>query len=623
MPALEHEVSDATQRVNVNAAGQPVSPPPRRTPAQRPNPSHRSAAAAARKRRERNTIIAISASAGAIVLILLIVLMFSLFKSPADDGKILSNVFAAGVNLGGMTKEQANNALHNATDKTYSLLEMSVTVLDTEIRLSPADTGASLDVEAVVDAAYNFGRTGTRAEQQQAKKQAQSSSYTVSILPYLNLKTAYIQQQVAALGEKYSTTRSNTTFRVEGAAPTIAPGKQDVNIAQQTLIIRKGTAEYGMNTSALYQQIMDAYNINIFEVTGSCTEIPPDAPDYETLYAEHMLYVAPINAARDENLEIIVETYGYGITQEALKSFVDQMPYGAEETLPLYYITPDYTSENLDVMFTDILGSFESPLSADANWNHNMQQVCNILNGIIIKDNEEFSFNTLVGETTMLKGYLPAYAYVGKQYAEVYGGGICQVATGIYYSSLLADLQITERHSHSYVTSFVAPGFDAEVYYLPSNSDATAPTEANGSMDLRFLNTTGNPIRVEASISGGKLIVRLMGIDDKDYTVQLSTKTDKLKSPITVYNLMYANNPGGYVDGDVLVEGIAGCDVSTYIIRTPKETGRPNPEELITNSYYAKLDTVVVQIQTDTPVDPTNPTDPTDPTEPSEPVPEE
>ncbi len=613
MPSLETEVSDATQRVNINAAGQPTAPVRRDRPAQRPapQPSARQRAAA-KRRKERNTILAVAISAAVVLVVVLIILGISLSNSQADNGLILNNVFAAGVNLGGMTPEQAKKALHEATDDTYSLLDMTVRVLDTEVKLSPASTGAALDVNAVVEAAYNYGRTGSQSEQQQAQKLAQTSSYTLSILPYLNLNDSYIQNVVSQLGEKYSTTRTATTITVDGQPPVIKPGVQDTEVPYHTLIISKGNAEYGLNTDTLCTQILDAYNINLFEVVGNCSVLAPDDYDFETLFAENTLYIAPVDAVWNESTYSVTqeEIYGYGITPEDLKATVDAMAYGSQQTISLHYIKPDFTSSDLPSqdMFKDTLASHTSPLSSDADWNYNLNLVCQILNNHIIKSSETFSFNQVVGKTTADEGYKPVKIYVGKQYRAVEGGGICQMASALYNCALLSGLDIEERNSHSYAPDFVAPGFDAEVFY--------------DSLDLQFTNNTNTPIRIKAYVEAGYLVVRFIGTASKEYTIEITVTTDKIQNPTTVYNTMLPDNPGGYQDGDVLVEGFTGYTITTKMVCYSKETAQKLSEDIIATSYYAKLDRVVVKIETavEPPVDETDPTDPTESTDPENPT---
>ncbi len=588
MPSLENDVTDATQRVNVNAAGQPTAPQQPNRPAQRPDTSrrHRAAAAAARKRKERNTLIAVGIGAAVLLLVVLIILGFSLFRSPDDDGKIRSNVLAAGIDLGGMTPDQAKKALHAATDNTYSKLNMTIHILNTEVILAPGNTLAKLDVDAVVDAAYKYGRGDSATND--------SSTYTISILPYLNLNTDYIQSMVSDLGTKYGTLRTPTTITVEGERPAITPGKQDTSVAYQVLDIKKGTAEYQLKPDVLYGQILDAYNTNIFEVTANCTEIAPPAFDYDAFYAEHKLYVEPQNAVWDDVNYVVnpKEIYGYGITQDALKILVDSMAYGETKSLPLYYIEPEITSSfySQDV-FKDTLYYYESALPNDKDWKHNVEKACALLDGKIIKANEEFSFLQAVTRPTSGTGWRSVNVYVGKSLQKLEGGGICQVATALYNCALRSDLDILERYSHSYLPSYLN-------YQLEADADIHYGGGQEASKDLRFRNNTGSPIRIKAAVKNGKLTVEFIGTNSRNYRVELVFKIDKVKNPNVVYNTMTPDNPGGYKDGDVLEAGLIGYDISITMRRIDVTNGRLISENVVAVSYFSKLDTVIVKIYT-------------------------
>ena len=109
-------------------------------------------------KKEKITLISL-ASVTAVLLIAAIILFSTMFAAPADDGKILKGVMAAGVNIGGMTPSEAAAALEKATADTYTKLDMVVTVLDTQITLSPQNTGAHLDIAAVVEDAYHAVHT--------------------------------------------------------------------------------------------------------------------------------------------------------------------------------------------------------------------------------------------------------------------------------------------------------------------------------------------------------------------------------------------------------------------------------------------------------------------------------
>ena len=104
-----------------------------------------------------------------------------LSASDPNDGKILNNVSVAGVNIGNMTKAEAKAALKAATDSTYSVQPMIIKFPGGQIELHPADTGAKLNVNAVIDAAYEYGRTGTQEEREQALAASMNAEHPVAV----------------------------------------------------------------------------------------------------------------------------------------------------------------------------------------------------------------------------------------------------------------------------------------------------------------------------------------------------------------------------------------------------------------------------------------------------------
>lgn len=553
-----------------------------------------------KKDKQRLTIIILVCVAAAL-LIGIIIAAISIFSTPQDNGQILSNIYAAGVNIGGMTQEQAKAALHKATDHTYSQLDMTVTVLDSTIVLSPKDTGASLNVDGIVQAAYDRGRTGSRAEQQQARAQSLVSAYHIPILPYLNLNTDYIRNQISELGKKYSTTLSQSTYEVTGTAPSMDMENKDTSVIYQTLYIHIGTAEYGLSTEKLYNQIIDAYNINLFQVTGECSVVSPSALNLEEIY--NLYCIAPQDAVfNPDTYEVTPEVYGYGIDLDALKLLVSGAEYGATLEIPLKFIRPNQTTEDLSGdTFKDTLASFRTPLSADASYNRNLLLACKALNNLVIKPDETFSFNTVIGQPTTKNGYKTVKAYVGREYKDVVGGGISQVASTLYYCALMADLQIVERVNHYFVPDYCEAGMDADINY--------------GNLDLRFTNTTGQPIRIQATVTGEYLEIVLIGTASEEYTVKIETEINKTYDPTTLFLTLPADNADGYKAGDIVVKALTGYSISTYRCYYDIETGTMTSRELLNKSFYEKRNQVVVKIETEQTPDITDPTDSTQSTE--------
>lgn len=559
--------TDATMRVKIEADRQVPGYPPRRAsrPVARRSPGSGRPSKNGVNQKEKIAIIALLAAAGLLLLGVIIAACIILSK-PADKGTIRNNVFAAGVNLGGMTEDQAKQALKKATADTYTKLDMSIQVLDTTITLPAKDTGAKLDVDAVVKAALSSSGSGT-----------------ISVLPYLNLDTDYIRSQVNALGSQYSSTLSQGSITVEGEKPNLVQDSYDTTIPYQTLVVYLGTAEYGLNINDLYDQVLDAYNINLFQVVGQCSMIAPDPLDLQSFFDS--ICTKPVDATLDaETYEVTKEVYGYGFDLNEAAEQLASAKYGQTLRIPIHFIEPDITAEMLaGDLFRDVLASFTvTGTPADKNLTANLKLACNTINGLLIKSGSKFSFCEAIGQPSVGKGYQKVTMYQGTKLTEVLGGGISHVATALYNCALLADLDIVERHAHTYAPGFVANGLDAQIIW--------------GSSDLIFTNTTSHPIRIEAQVVNGSVQITLVGTDDKDYYVKVETNVAEHK-PSTLIQTMREDNPGNYKENDVLVEGITGYDVTVYCSRYEKQTNRLLNSFVASADRYEKRNTVIVAIQ--------------------------
>ena len=543
-------------------------------------------------KKEKITLISLGAVTAAL-LIAAIIMVSTMFSAPADDGKILKGVVAAGVNIGGMTPQEAADALHEATANTYTKLDMVVTVLDSKITLSPKDTGAQLDIQAVVQDAYNYGRTGSRAEQNQAKNNALENSVIIPITRHLNLNTDYIRSEINKLGTQFSSTLTQPKLTLTGTKPQMGVAKPDTTKAHQTLTIYVGTAEYGLDTGKLYNQVLEYYNINIFQVVGTCTVVAPDSIEEDLLAYYEDLCVEPVDAQMDPvTFDITPEIYGYGFDLNKVKEQIAKAPYGTTLTIPLTYLTPNLTEDLISGnLFKDVMGSYSSALGAEAAWNNNATLAAQKLNGMIIKSGDIFSFNEALGELTAENGYVEALTYRGTVAVPVIGGGVTHTASVLYNSVLEAELEILECRNHTYTANFIEVGRDVYV--------------AEGTSDFRFRNTRPDPIRIKAEVVDGVIQVSIEGTDTRDYTVDI--KVDKkIIRPGKLYNVMLSTNPGGYKNNDVLVEGMNGYEVELFRATYSKQDGSLIDEDSILTFTYDARDSVVVKLQNDPVVPPSS-----------------
>ena len=556
-------------------------------------------------------IILISVCSVAVVLLISVIVGFWFFFGGAsDDGLILNNVMVGGINLGGMTKDQAKATLHNATDNTYTQTDMVIELPDTTITLSPANTGAKLDVDAVIKAAYSYGREGSREEREAVREASLTSTHHIPLLNYLNLNLEYIKGELDSYGASFNSTYtpSSVTFDREVPVLDVADEKYQKNAPCQIMTLTLGTPGRHLDIDALYNDVLDAYSFHKFHVTAQMDEAEtlPEALDLDALYEEYRS--EPANAYMDmKTYEVIPEIYGYDFDLEQARIMMEQAQYGDTIEIPFRYLLPETLSADLSgLLFRDVLGSYETKHSGDENRNTNLRLACAAINGKVLAAGEKFDFNTVVGKRTAEAGYKSADAYDGGQTVKTLGGGICQISSTLYYCTLIADLEIIDRSPHSYVSSYMPMGMDATVSW--------------GGPHFSFKNNTNYPIRIEAEVSDGYVKIKLIGTDEKDYYVKMEYEVIGSESPETIYKEFAPDNEEGYKNGEVITTAYKGYTVRTYKLKYDKETHELISREVDRVSRYKKRDKVVAKIVKPEESKPTEPAAPA-PTEPQTPVP--
>lgn len=141
--------------------------------------------------------------------------------------------------------------------------------------------------------------------------------------------------------------------------------------------------------------------------------------------------------------------------------------------------------------FSNLYASYSSHYVNNANRTTNLRIASKAINGTVIQPGQTFSFNQVVGKRTSAKGYKNAYVFSGGGTVMGIGGGICQVASTMFNTALLANVSIVERHQHSQRVSYVPLGRDAAIMW--------------GSQDFRWKNNTGKAIKIKMSVQDGTI----------------------------------------------------------------------------------------------------------------------
>ncbi|ULT56621.1 VanW family protein [Neobacillus drentensis] len=235
-------------------------------------------------------------------------------------------------------------------------------------------------------------------------------------------------------------------------------------------------------------------------------ELPIINPEKLKTYMDELdkqVSSVPRNAIIDHNGTIIPEQVGYRLNRELFteKVLAYYFNKGASELeVPLQMVSPKVDSELLGNIRIEKIGQYLTYFNSNnKKRNHNIYLAAKSINNFVLFPGETFSFNQVVGERTARKGYVPATVIVKGEYAEDYGGGICQVSSTLFNAIDSAGLNVIHRYSHS-----------KEVTYVPPKRDATVSW--NGP-DLIFKNQYNQPILIQAKMLRGKLKVEIYSSD--------------------------------------------------------------------------------------------------------------
>ena len=456
------------------------------------------------------------------------------------DNRILEGVSIGGLDVGGMTRREASDALRAAALDTVLTTPMPVQLPEETLQLAPADMEAELMIYKAVRAAFRVGRM---------------EEYTVSelgLLPYLKLNRDAIRAAIQAYADTYDTDLTQPTYRMEGELPELSTGEKTSHLTCQTLYITLGLPTCHLDVEETFFRILEEYDNAVADCRGGTYGVAmdspetaqPAAPDLDTIYQE--FYIAPVNDSLDmETYGFVHGSYGYHFDPEAAAAAVAGAGYGETVSVTMECVDPEILGDG--AYFRDVLGSCDTKHNTNENRNNNLRLLCAALDGLILQPGEDFSYNQAVGERTAERGYMAAPAYSGDRLVDSIGGGVCQGSSTLYNCVLIADLEVTNRLCHGGTISYLPLGLDATVNW--------------GTTDFCFRNSANFPIMIKAEVSDGYVRMKILGTDEKDYYIKMDARS--------------------YEDGDIIY-------ATSYKCKYDKETNELISREKEAYSVYYK-----------------------------------
>ena len=145
--------------------------------------------------------------------------------------------------------------------------------------------------------------------------------------------------------------------------------------------------------------------------------------------------------------EISPTTYKISLKKENLKRHLQNLKQGKK-----------FSKVRQEKLLPNLISSFSTQLikrgpGIDINLQKGKATNINIaaqtLNHVMIFPGEEFSFWSLVGNTTKRKGYLEGRVIINGKVEPGIGGGLCNLANLLHLLIVHSPMEITEFHTHS------------------------------------------------------------------------------------------------------------------------------------------------------------------------------
>jgi len=397
------------------------------------------------------------------------------------QGKIYPNISVQGMPIGEMTPAAAESALR-ARYAVFLRQPVTVTFGDRTWHPTPVEMGIDFNFKGAIDGAYRAGRGNGLIEDVQGVAaiwqngldlplhvsfdQRAMQRYIDTLRPQLEQAPADAQLQLSGLTVQTQPSRIGRQILVDAtvrdltaALRTFTP--QTVALQTQELLPRLDDAAVAAARAQIEATLQGPLTLSVErkEYTWSPEEIAlmleiarvPNGTNTDRVAVGLNQYqverrlraiadetgrgsVNPRVAWNNGDLKIISPGKpGLRVDEAQARDMIISAITGQERTLalPVREVAPQVTEANLHQIGIDSLISVgKSDFAGSAAYRiNNIGVGMNILNGILIAPDEEFSFNDNIGAIDAKQGFVEGYAIISNRTQLEFGGGICQDST--------------------------------------------------------------------------------------------------------------------------------------------------------------------------------------------------
>lgn len=499
-----------------------------------------------------------------VIVFFILSVIFALLNFGSTD--ILSGISIGNINVSGNSKENTTKLLKNLIterDKTDINLEYTTDDNKYEKKIDLSILNIEYNIENSVNKAYNIGRNGN------IFKCNYDIVKTIIFKKNIDIDFSIDEKKLDNLISDISSNLPNKMIQ------------SGYYIEDKNLIITKGSSGFIVDKEAFTYEIYSYIN-NLNDKNNSISIpvkfVEPEKINLEKIHSE--VYKEAKDAYFEKNpFKVYAEVKGIDFDLEKAQSFMQKNNNNTEFTIQLKYTEPKVKLKNLKIdVFPNLLSSFSTRFDENnKERSNNLNIAASKIDGTILAPGEEFSYNKIVGERSIAAGYKEAKIYQGGKVIDGLGGGICQISSTLYNAVVCADLDVTERYNHQFITSYVQPGRDATVAY--------------GSKDFKFKNNRTYPIRIDVYITSGIAKVDIYGIKEKeDKEIDIDVETIST----IPYETKYQTDSSLPSNTEKLKQrGANGVIVKAY--KLVKQNGITISKSLLSKDSYIPLDKIILK----------------------------
>mgnify|MGYP004557076309 CR=1 FL=1 len=440
-----------------------------------------------------------------IVLSLVFSVIFAFINSKSS--KIVKGTIIGQIDVSDLTQEEAREKLEKVyQSKSEKQIYLKYGEYETSITYEALEV--EYQVSNAIQDAFDIGRTGNLFK----------DNYDI-LATMINGKKIKLEASID--NDMISQISQNINNSIEGA---IVQPSYYLDRENDKLVITSGKEGKEVDEKQLIKEIYAVIDTNTEDEKK--IEIPvldakPEKIDIDKIHDEVYKQVKDAYYTNDP-FTIYPEEEGIDFDVDNAKAMLTETK--DEYQIDLIITKPTKTTKDIGTeAFPDLLGTCSTNYQAsNTNRTTNLILASNKINGTVLLPNEEFSYNKIVGERTIAAGYKSAATFSNGKVVDGLGGGICQISSTLYDAVVFANLNVTTRRNHQFVTS-----------YLPAGKDATVVW---GSQDFKFVNSRKYPIRITATVENGVATIQVWGVkEDVEYDISIETKKIATINPTTQY----------------------------------------------------------------------------------------